>query len=69
MEASVKTSVETSDALVKLLERYPKMTLAEAAVHIGRSVRSVERASAKLVKAGKLRYVGPQKGGHWEVIL
>jgi ATP-dependent DNA helicase RecG len=25
-------------------------------------------ASAKLVKAGKLRHVGPQKGGRWEVL-
>jgi ATP-dependent DNA helicase RecG len=51
-----------------LLQQNPEMTLAEAADHIGRTVRAVEMASAKLVKAGKLRYVGPKKGGHWEVI-
>jgi ATP-dependent DNA helicase RecG len=44
------------------------MTLAEVAAAIGRSVRAVEMASAKLVKAGKLRHVGPQKGGRWEVL-
>ena len=68
-KTSVKTSVKTPDALLKLLEQNPEMTLAEAAAKIGRTVRTVEMASAKLVKAGKLRYVGPQKGGHWEVIL
>jgi len=74
-ETSVKTSVETpetsvktSDVLLKLLQQNPEMTLAEAATHIDRTLRSVERASAKLVKTGKLRYVGPKKGGHWEVI-
>jgi len=63
-----ETSVKTSDVLLKLLQQNPEMTLAEVADHIGRTVRAVEMASAKLVKAGKLRYVGPKKGGHWEVI-
>ena len=65
---SVKTSVKTSAVLLELLRRNPTMTLSEAAAEVGRSVRAVEMASAKLGKAGKLRYVGPQKGGHWEVI-
>jgi ATP-dependent DNA helicase RecG len=71
VETSVEkseTSVKTSDALLKLLQQNPEMTLAEVADHIGRTVRAVEMASAKLVKAGKLLYVGPKKGGHWEVI-
>ena len=68
-KTSVKTSVKTPAALLELLGRNPEMTLAQAAAEIGRSVRAIEMASAKLVTAGKLRYVGPQKGGHWEVIL
>ena len=67
-EEEVKTSVKTSAVLLELLRRNPTMTLSEAAAEVGRSVRAVEMASAKLGKAGKLRYVGPQKGGHWEVI-
>ncbi len=43
------------------------MSLAEAASIIGKSVRTVEMASAKLVKAGKLKHIGPQKGGYWEI--
>ncbi len=35
------------------------MTLAEAAVIIEKSLRAVERASAGLVKDGKLKYVDP----------
>jgi len=63
-EGSVKTSVKTSRVL---LRQNLDMTLAEAAAVIGRSVHAIETAGAKLVKAGKLKYVGPQKGGHWEV--
>lgn len=65
---SAKTSVKTAVALLDLLGRNPEMTLAEVAAAIGRSVRAVEMASAKLVKAGKLRHVGPQKGGRWEIL-
>jgi len=43
------------------------MTLAEVAARMGKSLSAVQRASAKLVKDGKLKYVGPQKGGRWEV--
>lgn len=67
-ETSAKTSVKTPVAVLELLRQNPEMTLAEVAAAIGRSVRAVEMASAKLVKAGKLRHVGPQKGGHWEVM-
>ena len=44
------------------------MTLAQVAVEVGKTLRAVELASSKLVKAGRLRFVGPQKGGHWEVL-
>ena len=44
------------------------MTLQEVATNIGRSLSAVERAAAKLVKEGRLRYIGPQKGGQWEVL-
>lgn len=44
------------------------MTLAEVAAEVGKSLRAVELASSRLVKEGRLKYVGPQKGGHWEVL-
>jgi hypothetical protein len=50
-----------------LLKEKPDLSLAELAVLIGKSVSAIERASAKLVKAGELRRIGPAKGGHWEV--
>jgi len=75
-EGPVKTSVETTvemtvkkpERVLEELEANPRLTLAEVADMIGKSVRTVERASAKLVREGRLRYVGPRKGGHWEVL-
>jgi hypothetical protein len=64
----VKTSVKCADALLELLRKNHEMTLAEVAAAVGRSVRAVEMASSKLVEARRLLWVGPQKGGHWEVL-
>jgi ATP-dependent DNA helicase RecG len=67
-KTSVETSVKTSVRILALLSRNPEMTLAEVATELGRSVRAVEMATAKLVKADKLRHIGPQKGGRWKVL-
>lgn len=66
--AAQKTPVKTPVKIVELLQANPYLTLSEVATQIGKSLSAVERASAKLVKDGLLRYVGPQKGGHWEII-
>jgi ATP-dependent DNA helicase RecG len=51
-----------------LLEQDAEMSLAEVAKKVGRTLRAVEMATAKLVRDGKLRFVGPKKGGRWEVL-
>jgi ATP-dependent DNA helicase RecG len=68
VKTPVKTTVKTTDLIFQLLQENPKMTLAEAAESIGKSLSAVERACSSLVKSGRLKYVGPKKGGHWEVI-
>ena len=67
VKMQVKTQVKTPDQILRMLNEKPEMTLAEVALKIGKSLNAIERASSKLVKAGRLRYVGPKKGGHWEV--
>jgi len=58
---------KTPVMIVEFLRMNPNATLAEVAAAVGKSLRVVERASSKLVNTGKLRFVGPRKGGHWEV--
>jgi len=60
--------VKTSVKILEILRRRPDLTLADVAEEIGLSRRAIEMASSKLVKEGWLRYVGPQKGGYWEVL-
>jgi hypothetical protein len=35
---------------------------------VDKSVSAIERAVRRLRDSGRLRYVGPQEGGHWEVL-
>jgi len=65
--ASEKTSGKTSEKIVAALGRNKAMTIAELAKHIGVSSRSIERNLQKLQVEGRLRRIGPAKGGHWEV--
>lgn len=64
----MKTPVKTPDGILAALAARPELTLAEVASSIGKSLSAVERAAAKLVKDHRLRFVGPRKGGHWEVL-
>ena len=68
VETRVETRVETPDRIIELLRAHPHLTLVEVAARIGKSVSAVERATAKLTSEGRLRRVGPRKGGHWEVL-
>jgi len=67
-ETPVETLAKTPEKILAALKARPDLTLAELASSIGKSLSAVERATAKLVKEEKLRFVGPKKGGHWEVL-
>jgi ATP-dependent DNA helicase RecG len=67
-ETPTETPVKTPVEILRLLEMNPFMTIVEVVATMGKSPSAVHRASAKLVKDGKLKYVGPRKGGHWEVL-
>lgn len=64
----VESKLKTPDKIVNLLKDEPKLTLAEVAELLGVAKSTVERAVAKLKKQDKLAYIGPKKGGYWQVI-
>ena len=68
VETRVETRVETPGKILDYLLVNPNASLAEVATAIGKSLSAVERASSKLVKENKLRFIGPRKRGHWEVL-
>lgn len=68
VKTPVQARIQTPNLVLQHLATNPNMTLSEVAQLIGKSVRAVERAVAKLKQQGKLEFIGPKKGGHWLVI-
>jgi len=60
--------MKTPDAIMALVAANPNITRAEMAERIGKDIRTIGRAIKKLQDAGKLRRVGSDKAGHWEVL-
>ena len=63
------TGLKTSDAIVALLTANPELTRQQLADVIGKDIRTIGRALARLQQAGKVKRVGAAKTGHWEVHL
>jgi DNA-binding Lrp family transcriptional regulator len=51
-----------------LLKSNPKLAAREIGDALWISPRTVEKHLAKLREEGIIRRIGPDKGGHWEVV-
>lgn len=63
-----KTRVKTPEQVLALLSETPDLSIPELAQRIGKSASAIERAIRKLREAGRLVRIGPDKGGHWQVL-
>ena len=63
-----KSSQETSQKIIVLVKENANISTQEMAERIGIDRRNVTRAIHKLREAGIIHRVGPDKGGHWEII-
>jgi predicted HTH transcriptional regulator len=61
------TREETREIILSVLKATPYITINELAEIVGISQKGVEWQIAKLKKEGKIKRIGPDKGGHWEV--
>lgn len=68
VETRVEVKVKTPDRILTLLSKDGSLTQAEVAKELSLSKSTVERAIAKLKKEGLLTYIGPKKGGYWQVL-
>ncbi|MBN1958679.1 MAG: HTH domain-containing protein, partial [Desulfuromonadales bacterium] len=50
------------------IQATPSITIPELSQLIGVTERSIERNLQSLQTRGRIRRIGPAKGGHWEVI-
>ena len=63
-----KTDLKTDLKILKLLVLNPNMTISELEKKINKSNRTITRAIHRLQQLGYLKRIGPDKGGHWEVV-
>ena len=64
----VKSVVKNTDQILTHLKENPFATRQQLAAETGLTIRGVERNLKVLKNAGRIRRVGPAKGGHWEVV-
>lgn len=65
---SPKGSPNTADLILKLIQEYPRISTAQIGMRLGISKRAILKQTNGLKQIGRLRYVGPARGGHWEVL-
>ena len=63
-----KVSEKTPERILVALSGHPEATIADLAAVIGVSTRTIKRNLSTLQGQNRIRRVGPDKGGHWEVV-
>ena len=63
-----KSREKSREKIVELIKLHPEITQSELAAEIHISVKGIEKQIRSLRELGLIRRVGPDKGGHWEVI-
>ena len=68
VQPNLSPSVKTVEKILKILSNTPSITVREMSEILGLSRRGVEEQMKSLKQKGVIRRIGPDKGGHWEVI-
>jgi ATP-dependent DNA helicase RecG len=67
-EARVKPRVTTRVKILSAIRANGMITREELAQSLAMTIKGVDWQIAKLKQAGVLKRIGPDKGGHWEVL-
>ena len=79
VESRVESSVESrlkrpakklssAEKIVVYLVSNPTASAHELSIAVNLTVKGIEKNLRALRESGRLRHVGPTKGGHWEVL-
>ena len=63
-----KSSEKSSEKILDLVRKNPEVSAREIAEALALTSRAVEKQVGKLKKEGRLKRIGPDKGGHWQVV-
>ena len=60
---------KSSEQILVMISEKASITTEQMAARLGISTRAVEKHLSNLKAKGLLRRIGPDKGGHWEVVV
>ena len=64
----MKTKVKTKVKLLELMTQKPDITREELAKNLDLTISGIDWNIRQLKKSGKIKRIGSDKDGHWEVI-
>ncbi len=67
-ETGSETGNETAKRILEILKAHPDSTYVDLSKAIGKSRATLARHMKDLVDRRVILRIGPQKGGHWEVL-
>ena len=67
-KSTQKSAQKSSQKIVDFMQGDPTITIADLARRLGVTDRAVKKQIEKLKALGRIRRIGPDKGGHWEVV-
>jgi len=68
VKSNEKSKVKSNEKVIRLIVSNSAITVPEIAESLGLSLAGVEKIIRTLKQRERLRRVGPDKGGHWEVL-
>lgn len=68
VKAKVETKVKTSERILNLIRKNPFVTREELSEQLHLTLDGIDWNLRKMKKEGKLKRIGPKKGGHWEIV-
>ncbi|MFH1432670.1 MAG: winged helix-turn-helix transcriptional regulator [archaeon] len=63
-----KSSQKSDQKIIELISQNPEITIDELMHKLDFSASGVKKIIKKLKESGRLKRIGPDKGGHWEVV-
>lgn len=68
VKTTVKTKIKPRESIIDLIKENPSITREELAKQLNLTMEGIDWNLRKLKKDGRLKRIGPKKGGHWEVM-
>ena len=68
LKLAEKDSQKSTQKILELMQNDPTITIADLALSIGITEWAIKKQIRKMKAQGRIRRIGPDKGGHWQTM-